>query len=232
MLKDLDGSVFSALVPTTYISFLDCFHFMYAALLGRHLTALTSLTSWGQASSSQLHVMASQGLHPRTPLTLTAWALWNTEEESTTPSLCIFHAPKAHTTWMMLPSSAANSGWMYTSLDPRSSSFYLLLLSRSRNHSRLSFPHQLSWVQFCPEGTLPFIQVQSRPLLSGINLLNNYSPSSSQSLSLQTVHSAFLFVPLSLYHRPAKALWIRVMPHSALCSMSISSGKEITTQFS
>lgn len=125
----------------------------------------------------------------------------------------IFHPSEATTTWTTLSNWAANLGWLHTPLIPTSSSLCLLLHSRNRNHLRLSFPSpKLSWVESCPEGTPPLIQVQSRPLLNGVNLLNNYSPSSSQSLSLQSVHFEFLFSHF-LYHRLAKALSI-IMPQT------------------
>lgn len=61
----------------THFSNLVWFHTQTTALLGRYSVALASPTPWGFqdnpdfiASPSQVHIMASQGLHVGTPLIL------------------------------------------------------------------------------------------------------------------------------------------------------------------
>lgn len=117
--------------------------------------------------------------------------------------------------------------------EPHAAGFYLLLLSRSRNHSRLSFPSQkVSWVESCPEGTVTFIQVQSRPLLSDISLLNNYITSSSQSISPNCLCIS-CYPTFSISSQTCKSLINKShATNSALCSIAIASAKEITPQFS
>lgn len=82
----------------------------------------------------------------------------------------ILHDSKASTMWTELPCLATSSEGLCASWITLVAVLLFSYFFRAEKHLQLIYT---SWVKSCSEGTLPFVPLQSRPILNNIYLLNN-----------------------------------------------------------